>query len=125
MRYLTQQPITIQDNPFMVVDNGIHREGNLNEILLTVLNTYEPNPKLNQVLPVAQLRQLFKIMDLLETPLSNYPLEDMQFELLKTVLEWTMPIMGVAWRRIAPAILDLVSDAPTEPMETLSENAIS
>ena len=125
MRYLTDDWFIAEtDKPFkMVVDVGADPvDSTTSLLLLTVIDSFQPNPQTGQILKMDEIRRMNEAAKFFENqhgeghgePGDVYAFEDSHWAVLKKLVEWRMPIMGQGWTRSAPAMLDLLEAMPKE-----------
>lgn len=126
MRYLVDKLFLAETGtPFrMTVDIGEDPiESTASLMLLTVIDSFQPNPQSGQVLKMDEIRHMNEAAKFFEErhgelgygkPGDVYAFEETQWAVIKKLVEWRMPIMGSGWTRSAPAMLDFLEAIPKE-----------
>lgn len=129
MRYVKNEPfISFSGEDFMLrQDSEEPHPALFSEIITIVLDNYVPqsgNPQAGEPpmkLKEVQLGYLNSLDILLRKKPAIIKLEDPEYDVLKSVCQWIIPIMTGGIMRNMPGIMEIVNDATKENPEEVSE----
>lgn len=112
--------ISNSGEPFKVFeseDGQTYTELKTSQMILAVLNLYQPNPSMGHVLWEEDLRRFNEVAKCLEEENPRhgyYIITPEQFNVVRKVCLWRMPVMGTGWARNLEHLLAALDGLPTE-----------